>query len=59
MAVWPRIAPWWTACAWPAIDLREARELRMLNPRYAGIDRLERPFVVTAAVGRQVPIRRI
>ena len=30
----------------------------MLNPRYAGIDRLNRPYVVTAAVGRQVPNRR-
>jgi hypothetical protein len=41
-----------------AIDLREARELRMLNPRYAGTDRLGRPFVVTAAVGRQDPSRQ-
>ena len=30
----------------------------MVNPRYAGIDRLGRPFVVTAAVGRQVPDRQ-
>ena len=29
----------------------------MLDPRYAGIDRLNRPYVVTAAVGRQVPNR--
>ena len=29
----------------------------MMNPRYAGIDRTSRPFVVTAAVGRQVPDR--
>ncbi|MBV8089339.1 MAG: LPS export ABC transporter periplasmic protein LptC [Alphaproteobacteria bacterium] len=40
-----------------AIDLREARELRMVNPRYAGLDRYNRPYVVTAAVGRQVPDR--
>ena len=26
-----------------------------LDPRYAGIDRLNRPYVVTAAIGRQVP----
>ena len=44
--------------AFPAIDLREARELQMINPRYAGVDRLDRPFVVTAAVGRQVPNRQ-
>jgi hypothetical protein len=40
-----------------AIDLREARELSMLNPRYAGLDRYNRPYVITAAVGRQVPDR--
>jgi lipopolysaccharide export system protein LptC len=40
-----------------AIDLREARELRMVNPRYAGLDRYNRPFAVTAAIGRQVPDR--
>ena len=33
------------------------RSLKMLNPRYAGTDRLNRPFVVTAAVGRQLPER--
>jgi lipopolysaccharide export system protein LptC len=41
----------------PAIDLREARELQMVNPRYAGLDRYNRPYVVTAAIGRQVPDR--
>ena len=29
----------------------------MVNPRYAGTDRSNRPFVVTAAIGRQVPDR--
>ncbi|HVC56620.1 MAG TPA: LPS export ABC transporter periplasmic protein LptC [Stellaceae bacterium] len=60
VALWPRLAPLWERMrlAFPAIDLRDARELRMINPRYAGIDREGRPFVVTAAVGRQVPDRR-
>jgi len=60
IAVWPRLAPLWERMrlAFPAIDLREARQLRMLNPHYAGVDRLGRPFVVTAAVGRQVPDRQ-
>jgi lipopolysaccharide export system protein LptC len=40
-----------------AIDLRDARELRMVNPRYAGLDRYNRPFAVTAAIGRQAPDR--
>ena len=57
VAVWPRLAPLLERMrfAFPAIDLREARELRMLNPRYLGSDRENRPFVVTAAVGQQVP----
>jgi lipopolysaccharide export system protein LptC len=60
IAVWPRLAPLWERMRliFPAIDLREARELRMINPRYSGADRLGRPFVVTAAVGRQVPDRQ-
>jgi lipopolysaccharide export system protein LptC len=54
---WPRLAPLFDRLRFAAIDLREARELRMLNPRYAGTDRDGHPFVVTAAVGRQVPQR--
>ena len=59
VAVWPRLAPLIESVrlAISAIDLREARELTMVNPRYAGTDRLNRPYVVTAAVGRQVPNR--
>jgi len=59
VAVWPRLAPLLERIrlALPAIDLREARELRMLNPRYTGTDRENRPFVLTAAVGQQVPDR--
>jgi lipopolysaccharide export system protein LptC len=41
----------------PAIDLREAKELRMTNLRYGGLDRYDRPYVVTAAAGRQIPDR--
>src|SRR5581483_11033446 len=57
VAVWPRLARLLERIRFslPAIDLREARELRMLNPRYLGTDRENRPFVVTAAVGQQVP----
>src|SRR5438132_12955057 len=59
VSIWPRIPPLLEAMRgeFPAIDLREARELRMINPRYAGLDRYNRPFLVTAAVGRQVPDR--
>lgn len=59
VAMWPRIVPLIESVrlAVSAIDLRAARELKMINPRYAGTDRLNRPFVVTAAVGRQLPSR--
>lgn len=59
VAVWPRLGPFWESVrlGFPVIDLREARELRMLNPRYAGTDRFDRPYVVTSAIGRQVPNR--
>ena len=60
IAIWPRLAPLWDRMrlVLPAIDLREAGQLRMLNPRYAGTDRLGHPFIVTAASGRQVPDRQ-
>ena len=59
VAIWPRLGPLLESVrlAFPVIDLREARDLRMLNPRYAGVDRFNRPYVITAAIGRQVPNR--
>jgi lipopolysaccharide export system protein LptC len=59
VAIWPRLGPLLESVrlGLPVIDMRDARELRMLNPRYAGLDRYNRPYVVTAAVGRQVPNR--
>jgi lipopolysaccharide export system protein LptC len=60
ITMWPKLAPLWDRMriGFPAIDLREAGELRMMKPRYAGVDRTGRPFVVTAASGRQVPDRQ-
>lgn len=59
VTIWPRLVPLLESVrlSFPMIDLREARDLRMLNPRYAGIDRFNRPYVITAAIGRQVPNR--
>ena len=59
VAAWPQLGPLLETVrlGLPLIDLREAHELRMLNPRYAGIDRFNRPYVVTSAIGRQVPNR--
>jgi lipopolysaccharide export system protein LptC len=59
VSVWSRLPSLLESvrAGFPAIDLREARELRMVTPRYAGLDRYNRPYAVTAAVGRQVPDR--
>ena len=59
VAIWPRLVPLLESVrfGFPVIDLREAHELRMLNPRYAGVDRYNRPYVVTSAVGRQASNR--
>jgi len=59
VTIWPRLVPWLDSVRFglSVIDLRDAHELRMLNPRYAGVDRFNRPYVVTSAVGRQTPSR--
>jgi len=57
VAIWPRVAPLFDRLRFAAIDLKEARELRMMNPRYVGSDRSGHPFIITAAIGRQVPGR--
>ena len=59
VGLWPKLHPMLqqVRLGFPAIDLREARELRMVNPRYAGLDRYGRPYVVAASVGRQTPDR--
>src|SRR5215471_1771413 len=59
VALWPQLGPLLESVGLglSVIDLRDAHELRMLNPRYAGVDRFNRPYVVTSAVGRQTPSR--
>lgn len=39
----------------PRIDMSEAGQLRMVHPRYTGIDRQSRPYYLTAASATQVP----
>jgi lipopolysaccharide export system protein LptC len=39
------------------LDLSEAGDLRMVNARFAGIDKQHRPYVLTADVARQMPDR--
>jgi lipopolysaccharide export system protein LptC len=57
VAGWPRLEPLLNSVrlSLPVIERRDARELRMVDPRYAGIDRLNRPYVLTAAAARQMP----
>jgi lipopolysaccharide export system protein LptC len=59
VAAWPRLRPLLESVRLvvPAIDLRAARELTMVDPQYNGLDRRNRPFTVTAAVARQIPDR--
>jgi lipopolysaccharide export system protein LptC len=39
----------------PRLDLSEARNLQMVTARYTGVDRANRPFVITADIARQKP----
>lgn len=55
VAAWPRVElGFQSLTALPKLDPREAHDLRMLNPHYTGVDRQNRPFVLTADTARQV-----
>jgi lipopolysaccharide export system protein LptC len=55
IVVWPRLqlSLQQLRAAVPRLDLSEARDLRMVNAHYAGLDKRHRPFVLTAEVARQ------
>lgn len=57
VAVWPRFQAEIERVHFsaPRIDPRDAQDLRMVNARYTGVDRQNRPYVVTAEVARQNP----
>lgn len=57
VAVWPRLeeALEHVRLGAPRIDLRGAQDLSMVDARYTGVDRQQRPFVITADVARQNP----
>jgi lipopolysaccharide export system protein LptC len=57
IAAWPRLelAMGHLRFTLPKIDMRDARDLHMVNARYSGIDKHHRPYVVTADVARQMP----
>jgi lipopolysaccharide export system protein LptC len=58
IAAWPKLWPLWATrpaseIELPRLDPREAKDLRMVNAHYTGVDRENRPFVITAEVARQ------
>jgi lipopolysaccharide export system protein LptC len=55
VGAWPEIQAGLSrlTAAIPRIDLRAARDLSMVNARFTGLDRHDRPFSVTADVARQ------
>ena len=55
VAVWPHLQKELEQVrfALPRLDPQEAQDLRMVNARYSGLDRQNRPFVITADVARQ------
>jgi lipopolysaccharide export system protein LptC len=56
VAAWPRIQSAVERLKkMPRIDFGQARDLRMVNVRYTGVDRHDRPFTVTADSARQRP----
>jgi lipopolysaccharide export system protein LptC len=57
VAAWPRLDSLFQSVRFtiPRIDVSEARDLRMVDARYSGIDRQNRPFTITAEVARQKP----
>jgi len=55
VVVWPRLDIHFDRLALiPKIDRRQAHDLRMLKMRYTGIDKENRPFVVTADAAEQM-----
>ena len=55
VALWPRVGINFQHLAnLPRIDPREAHDLRMVNPHYTGVDRDNRPYVLTADAARQL-----
>jgi lipopolysaccharide export system protein LptC len=57
VAIWPQLQSLFEHVRFglPRIDLSEARRLRMVQPRYSGLDRQNRPYILTAEAAMQVP----
>jgi lipopolysaccharide export system protein LptC len=59
VVAWPRIQSGidHLRLSFTRLDLSEARDLRMVNARFSGLDKRHRPYVLTADVARQMPER--
>jgi lipopolysaccharide export system protein LptC len=57
VSTWPRLESVFQSVHLtpPRFDADEARDLRMVQARYSGFDRENRPYVITADVARQSP----
>jgi lipopolysaccharide export system protein LptC len=57
VAIWPRLQTEVERVRFtlPRLDPRDAQDLRMVNARFTGLDKQNRPYVVTADVARQNP----
>jgi lipopolysaccharide export system protein LptC len=57
VAIWPQLQSLFEHVRFglPRIDLSEARRLRMVQPHYSGLDRQNRPYILTADAAMQVP----
>jgi lipopolysaccharide export system protein LptC len=55
LGAWPYVSANFErlAAQFPRLDVAQVRDQRMLNPRYSGIDKQQRPFTITAESGRQ------
>jgi lipopolysaccharide export system protein LptC len=59
VVAWPRIQSGLDhlRLSFGRLDLSEARDLRMVNARFSGLDKRHRPYVLTADIARQMPDR--
>jgi len=55
LAAWPYISTSLERLkiVFPKLDITQLRDQKMINPRYSGVDRQNRPFTVSADAGRQ------
>jgi len=55
LAAWPYLSSGFDRLRliFPKLDSAQVRDLRMVNPRYSGVDKEKRPFTLTADTARQ------